>query len=328
MQHESKVVMLKTERNDSMQLIIAEKPSVGMALAKALGVVGKKNGYMEGENIIVSWCIGHLVGLANADAYNERYKKWNIADLPITPSDWQFVISEGKNEQFVILKKLMSDSRITEVVNACDAGREGELIMRLVYNKAGCKKPIKRLWISSMEESVIVDGFKNLRNGDAYEKLYQSALCRAKADWLVGINSTRVFSKLYNKKLNVGRVMTPTLAMLSERDSSIASFVKEKYYNVHIKSTGLDAVLEKIKEQTEADKIRSECSGKEAFVKLVKREQKTVNPPKLYDLTTLQREQIKKTINNTILSWNVRIMLRSLRKKQMYFHSTHLIVKI
>ena len=221
-----------------MQLIIAEKPSVGMALAKALGVTDKKDGYMEGNGYIVSWCVGHLVSLADADVYDEKFKKWNISDLPITPSDWQFVVSTDKNKQFNVLKKLMNDSRVAEVVNACDAGREGESIFRLVYEKAGCKKdgsrllPIKRLWISSMEESAILDGFKNLRGGEEYEKLYQSALCRAKADWLVGINATRLFSRLYNKKLNVGRVMTPTLAMLCERDSSISSFVKEKYFKM------------------------------------------------------------------------------------------------
>ncbi len=273
-----------------MQLVIAEKPSVGMALAKALGVTDKKDGYMEGNGYIVSWCVGHLVSLADADIYDEKFKKWNISDLPIMPSDWQFVVSADKAKQFGILKKLMNDSRVTEVVNACDAGREGELIFRLVYEKAGCKKPIKRLWISSMEESSILDGFKNLRDGEEYEKLYQSALCRAKADWLVGINATRLFSRLYNKKLNVGRVMTPTLAMLCERDSTIGSFVKEKYFNVHLKSDGCDAVLEKVKEQSEAEKIKSDCADVQAVVKSVKREQKIINPPKLYDLTTLQRE--------------------------------------
>jgi len=272
------------------KLVIAEKPSVGMALAKALGVTTKNDGYMEGNGYIVSWCVGHLVSLADADVYDEKFKKWNISDLPITPSDWQFVVSADKSKQFGILKKLMNDSRVTEVVNACDAGREGELIFRLVYEKAGCKKSIKRLWISSMEESAILDGFKNLRSGEEYEKLYQSALCRAKADWLVGINATRLFSKLYNKKLNVGRVMTPTLAMLCERDSSIGSFVKEKYFNIHLKNDSCDAVLEKVKKQSEAEKIKSECDSVKAVVKSVKREQKTVNAPRLYDLTTLQRE--------------------------------------
>lgn len=181
----------------------------------------------------------------------------------------------------------MEDSRVTEVVNACDAGREGELIFRLVYNKIGCNKPIKRLWISSMEETAIREGFANLRDGKEYENLYQSALCRAKADWIVGINATRLFSKLYNRTLNVGRVQTPTLAMLYERENSISNFQKEKYFNVHLKSVGLDAVHEKVKEQETAENIRKECDGQQAIVKSVKTERKTVNSPHLYDLTTL-----------------------------------------
>lgn len=273
-----------------MQLVVAEKPSVGVALAKALGVSDKKDGYIEGENVIVSWCVGHLVGLANADMYDEKFKKWNIADLPIIPESWQFIVAEDKNKQFGVLRQLMEDSRVTEVVNACDAGREGELIFRLVYNKIGCNKPIKRLWISSMEETAIRDGFSNLKDGKEYENLYQSAICRAKADWIVGINATRLFSKLYNRTLNVGRVQTPTLAMLYERENSIGSFKKEKYFNVHLKSVGIDAVHEKVKEQEEAENIRKECDGKEAIVKSVKTERKAVNPPHLYDLTTLQRE--------------------------------------
>lgn len=273
-----------------MQLVIAEKPSVGMALAKALGVTDKKDGYIEGNGYIVSWCVGHIVSLANADMYDEKFKKWDIADLPIIPDEWQFIIAEDKNKQFGILRQLMEDNRVTEVVNACDAGREGELIFRLVYNKALCNKPIKRLWISSMEEKSIRDGFSNLRDGKEYENLYQSALCRAKADWIVGINATRLFSKLYNRTLNVGRVQTPTLAMLYERENSISNFQKEKNWSVHLKSVGLDAVHEKVKEQGEAENIRRDCDGKEAIVKSVKTERKTVNPPHLYDLTTLQRE--------------------------------------
>ena len=273
-----------------MQLVIAEKPSVGVALAKALGVTDKKDGYIEGNGYIVSWCVGHLVSLANADMYDEKFKKWDTADLPIIPDEWQFIIAEDKNKQFGIIRQLMEDNRVTEVVNACDAGREGELIFRLVYNKALCNKLIKRLWISSMEEKAIRDGFDNLRDGKEYENLYQSALCRAKADWIVGINATRLFSKLYNRTLNVGRVQTPTLAMLYERENSISSFQKEKYFNVHLKSVGLDAVHEKVKEQGEAENIRRDCDGKEAIVKSVKTERKTVNPPHLYDLITFQRE--------------------------------------
>ena len=273
-----------------MQLVIAEKPSVGAAIAKALGAGNRKNGYIEGDNIIVSWCIGHLVGLADADSYDERYKKWNIADLPIIPQEWRFVVSEDKNEQFTVLKSLMNDERISEIVNACDAGREGELIFRLVYNEACCTKPIKRLWLSSMEEKAITMGFADLKDGKEYDNLYQSALCRAKADWIVGINATRIFSKLYNRTISVGRVQTPTLAMLYEREKSITDFKKEKYFNVHLKADGVDAVLEKLSDQSEADRIKNTCSGQPAVVKSVKTEKKTVNPPKLYDLTTLQRE--------------------------------------
>ena len=181
-----------------MKLVIAEKPSVGMALAKVLGVTEKQNGYVEGNGYIVSWCVGHLVGLANADSYDEKYKLWNIDDLPIIPENWIFNVSHDKDEQFRVLRSLMNDNRITEVINACDAGREGELIFRLVYNKAGCRKPIKRLWISSMEENSISEGFAALKDGKDYENLYDSALCRAKADWIVGINSSRLFSRLYN----------------------------------------------------------------------------------------------------------------------------------
>ena len=271
-------------------LVVAEKPSVAQSIAKALAVNDRKDGYIEGNGYVVSWCIGHLVGLANADSYDEKYKKWSLDTLPIIPQEWQFIVSEDKNKQFSVLKKLMNSKDIDEIVCATDAGREGELIFRLVYNQAECKKPFKRLWISSMEESAIQKGFENLKDGTEYDNLYQSALCRAKADWIIGINATRLFSRLYNRTLNVGRVQTPTLAMLYERENNIGSFKKEKYFNVHLKADGLDAVLEKVKEQSEAEKIKSECDGKTANVVSVKREQKTVSPPKLYDLTTLQRE--------------------------------------
>ncbi len=273
-----------------MQLVVCEKPSVAATLAKALGASDHKNGYIEGDNIIVSWCIGHLVELASADVYDERYKKWSIEDLPIIPQEWQFIVSAGKNEQFGVLRSLMNDSRVTEVVNACDAGREGELIFRLVYNKVGCTKPVKRLWLSSMEEKAIIASFADLKDGREYDNLYRSALCRSKADWIVGINSTRLFSKMYNKKLNVGRVQTPTLAIFLEREKAIEGFQKEKYYTMKLKADGLDAVSKKITDESEAKRIAGECSGKTATVKSVKTERKTVNPPKLYDLTTLQRE--------------------------------------
>jgi DNA topoisomerase-3 len=270
-----------------MKLILGEKPSQSKLYAQALGVSNKKDGYFEGNGYIITWCIGHLVELANADLYDERYKKWNIADLPIIPKEWRYAVSDDKKKQFNIVKTLMNDDRVTEVIFATDAGREGELIARLVYEKANCKKPIKRLWLSSMEETAIRNGFNNLKDGAEYENLYHSALCRSKADWIVGINGTRIFTKLYNKKLNVGRVQTPTLAMICERSNAISNFIKEKYFNVHLKGTGL---LEKIREQSEADKIKAECNGKSAIVRSVKHEKKSVNPPKLYDLTTLQRE--------------------------------------
>ncbi len=273
-----------------MKLVIAEKPSVGLALAKALGVTGRKKGYIEGDEYIVSWCVGHLMRFAKADSYDQKYKEWNIDDLPIIPENWIFDIAPDKNEQFSILRSLMNDCRVTEVINACDAGREGELIFRLVYNKAGCQKPIKRLWISSMEEKAILDGFADLKDGKDYDKLYNSALCRAKADWIVGINATRLFSRLYNRALNVGRVQTPTLAMICERENEIANFKKKKYFNVHIKESGIDAVKERINSHKDAEKIRCDCDGKQAHVYSVKTERKVVNPPKLYDLTTLQRD--------------------------------------
>jgi DNA topoisomerase-3 len=276
------------------RLILSEKPSAGAAYAKTLGATVKKDGYFmtdgsvnPGNDLIITWCVGHLVELANADLYDERYKKWNIADLPIIPEKWKYVVSSDKEKQFKIVKSLMNRADVSEIIFATDAGREGELIARLVYEKAGCTKPIFRAWLSSMEEKAIVEAFENPGNGAEYENLYRSALCRSKADWAVGINGTRIFTKLYNKKLNVGRVQTPTLAMICERDDAISNFVKEKYFNVHLNGTGL---LEKIKEQSEAEKIKSECNGNTAIVRSVKREKKSANPPKLYDLTTLQRE--------------------------------------
>jgi len=270
-----------------VKLVVSEKPSVGTAYAHALGVKEKKDGCFEGNGYIITWCVGHLVEFANADAYDERYKKWSISDLPIIPREWKYVVSADKNKQYQIVKKLLNDSRVDELIFATDAGREGELIFRLVYEYANCKKPIKRLWLSSMEEKAIVEAFGNLRDGADYFNLYQSALCRAKSDWAVGINATRLFTKLYNKRLNVGCVQTPTLAMICERGTAIADFVKQKYYNIHLKGI---AVLEKIKEQSEAERIKSECDGNTAVVRSVKREKKTVSPPRLFDLTTLQRE--------------------------------------
>lgn len=247
-----------------MKLIIAEKPSVAAAYAAALGATDKKDGYIEGNSLIVTWCIGHLVSLAEAGAYDERYKKWRYEDLPILPEAWQYVVSPGKEKQFAILQSLMARKDVTELVNGCDAGREGELIFRLVVNMADCQKPISRLWISSMEDNAIREGFENLEPGSRYEPLYQSALCRSKADWLIGINATRLFSVLYHKTLNVGRVQTPTLAMLAERDGKIMLFQKEKYYHVRLDLNGLEAAGERITEESEAISIQTACQNGQA----------------------------------------------------------------
>jgi DNA topoisomerase-3 len=271
-------------------LVIAEKPSVAQSIAKVLGATSRKDGYMEGNNYIVSWCVGHLVGLADASSYDERYAKWRYDDLPIVPEQWCFEVPKDKAQQFKVLSALMKDKRVTDLVCATDAGREGELIFRLVYNKAGCTKPFKRLWISSLEDAAIREGFNHLQDSKEYDRLYEAALSRSKADWIVGINGTRLFTTLYNKKLVVGRVQTPTLAMLVERDGKISTFKKEKYFNAHIHADGLTADMEKIKTEDEANAIAAACDKKQAVVSSLKKETKTVNPPKLYDLTTLQRE--------------------------------------
>ena len=273
-----------------MKLIITEKPSVAKSIASALGVTSRADGYFEGGGWLVSWCIGHLVGLADAAAYDDRYKKWRYEDLPILPDPFCYVVSEEKAAQFHILRSLMDRSDVTELVNACDAGREGELIFRLAYETAGCSKPFSRLWISSMEDAAIREGFADLRPGADYDPLYQSALCRQKADWLIGINASRLFSVLYHRTLNVGRVQTPTLAMLADRDSKIVLFRKEKYHHVRLTLEGAAAVSEKIPAMEDAQAIRDACDGQQAVCVSVVREKKTEKPPKLYDLTTLQRE--------------------------------------
>ena len=270
--------------------MVAEKPSVAQTIGKVLGATSRKDGYLEGEGYLVSWCVGHLVGLADASVYDQRYAKWRYDDLPIIPEEWLYEVPKDKMQQFKVLSALMKDKRVTELVCATDAGREGELIFRLVYQKAGCRKPFKRLWISSLEDSAIRDGFRHLRDSSEFDRLYEAALSRSKADWIVGINGTRLFSTLYHKKLVVGRVQTPTLAMLVERDGKITTFRKEKYFNVHIQKDGLKASLEKIKTEDEAKRIAGACDKKQASVSSLKKERKAVNPPKLYDLTTLQRE--------------------------------------
>ena len=272
------------------KLVICEKPSVAKSIASALGVTSRADGYFEGNGYLVSWCIGHLVGLADAATYDDRYKKWRYEDLPILPAPFRYVVSEEKAAQFHILRSLMERPDVTELVNACDAGREGELIFRLVYEAAGCSKPFSRLWISSMEDAAIREGFSNLRPSTDYDPLYQAALCRQKADWLIGINASRLFSVLYHRTLNVGRVQTPTLAMLADRDSKIVLFRKEKYHHVRLALDGAEAVSDRIVSPEDAQAIRDACDGQRAVCVSLVWEKKTEKPPRLYDLTTLQRE--------------------------------------
>ena len=274
-----------------MQLVIAEKPSVAKSIADVLGALDRQDRYFEGGGYIVSWCVGHLIELAEPESYGDQWKKWTFESLPVNPEHWQYEIKEDTKEQYDVLYGLLHDSRVDEVVCATDAGREGELIFRLVYEQAGCSKPMKRLWISSMEESAIREGFENLKPGSDYEHLYHSALCRQEADWLVGINGTRLFTVLYGGKvLKVGRVQTPTLAMLVERESKIMNFKKEQYFMAHILCGGVDAATERIDSKTEAEQIAGACRNGQALVTSVVKEEKTVASPKLYDLTTLQRD--------------------------------------
>ena len=274
----------------AFRLVIAEKPSVAQTIAAALGVKGKQDGYIEGGGYLISWCVGHLVQLAEAAAYGEQYKKWSFDSLPILPEEWQYAVDPDKGKQFKTIKELMHRADVSEVVNACDAGREGELIFRFVYEVAGCKKPMRRLWISSMEDGAIKAGFASLKDGRDYGALFASALCRAKADWLIGINATRLFSCLYGKTLNVGRVQTPTLKMLTDRDAAISHFQKEKYYHVRLDLSGAEAASERISDKAEAAALKGACETETAVCVSLTREKKTAAPPKLFDLTSLQRE--------------------------------------
>ena len=274
----------------AFRLVIAEKPSMAQTIAAALGIKGKQDGYIEGGGYLISWCVGHLVQLAEAAAYGEQYKKWSFDSLPILPEEWQYAVDPDKGKQFKTIKELMHRADVSEVVNACDAGREGELIFRFVYEVAGCKKPMRRLWISSMEDGAIKAGFASLKDGRDYGALFASALCRAKADWLIGINATRLFSCLYGKTLNVGRVQTPTLKMLTDRDAAISHFQKEKYYHVRLDLSGADAASERISDKAEADALKGACEAGKAVCVSLTREKKTAAPPKLFDLTSLQRE--------------------------------------
>lgn len=274
-----------------MKLIIAEKPSVAAAIAKVTGSYMWHGGYMEGGGYVVSWCLGHLVELCGPEAYDERYAGWRQEDLPILPEEWKTRVSADKKGQFSTLKELMGRDDITEIIEATDAGREGELIFRLVYEKCGCRKPVQRLWISSLENEAITEGLKCMKPGSGYDHLYEAALCRERADWLVGINATRLFSCLYGETLNVGRVMTPTLAMLAEREAAIRDFVPEPFYTVQVDADGVRAESGRMKEKPEAEKLQAACmaDGKLEARKVVQKE-RTEKPPALYDLTSLQRD--------------------------------------
>ena len=273
-----------------MRLVIAEKPSVAKSLAAVLGAATRKDGYLEGGGWLVSWCLGHLAGLADAATYNPDYAKWRYDDLPILPESWRFTIAKDKRDQFDVLRTLLRREDVTEVVNACDAGREGELIFRTVYCLAGCQKPMKRLWISSMEDSAIREGFAHLRPGADYDGLHQAALCRAKADWLVGINATRLFSVLYHRTLNIGRVMSPTLALIVQREAEIDTFKPVPFYTVVLELPGFSVSGERMADKAAAQQQKTACQGAVATVKKVERKDKSEKPPALYDLTTLQRD--------------------------------------
>ena len=272
------------------KLVIAEKPSVAQSLAAVIGATVRKDGYLEGNGWRVSWCVGHLAGLADADVYNPDYAKWRYDDLPILPEHWQMVVGKDKKKQFAVLKQLMNAQDVTEVVNACDAGREGELIFRSVYELAGCQKPMKRLWISSMEDSAIREGFANLRPGADYDGLRQAALCRAKADWLVGINATRLFSVLYHRTLNIGRVMSPTLALIVQREAEIDTFKPVPFYTVVLELPGFSVSGESMADKAAAEQLKAACQSADVTVKKVECRDKSEKPPSLYDLTTLQRD--------------------------------------
>lgn len=273
-----------------MKLIITEKPSVGMSIAKVFGVHGRKDGYIENKEYVISWCVGHLIGLTQADKYEMKYKRWAYEDLPIIPEEFKYEVFSNTKKQYEILKKLLNRPDISEVINACDSGREGELIFRLVYNQAKSRKPIKRLWISSMEDNAIKEGFNNLKEGKDFDNLYNSALARNQADWIVGINGTRLFTVLYNELLSVGRVQTPTLALIVNREEEILKFQKKKYFNIDIELGGFMATSGKINEESDADMFFKQCKGKLAIVKEIINEKKAINPPLPFDLTSLQRE--------------------------------------
>ena len=270
-------------------LIVAEKLSVALSIAKVIGAKNKKEGYYDGNGYVVSWCVGHLVQMANPTAYDEKYAKWNMADLPIIPKEYKYEVSKATKKQFTTLKKLMNDKEIDTVINACDAGREGELIFRLVYNQANCKKKMKRLWISSMEDSAIKDGFNNLKDGKDYDKLFESSQARSIADWLVGMNISRLYSLIHNKNYSVGRVQTPTLSMIVERDNEINNFKKEKYFTVELNLDGFTLSTDRIDNEKKAEDLKDFAGDKIKITDVIKQE-KITKPDLPFDLTTLQRE--------------------------------------
>ena len=272
-----------------MKLVIAEKPSVAISIAKVIGATKKKDGYYEGNGYKVSWCVGHLIQMANPDVYDEKYAKWNMADLPIIPSDYKYEVAKATKKQFNILKKLMNDKEVDTVINACDSGREGEAIFRLVYNQVNCKKKMKRLWISSMEDSAIKEGFDNLTDGKDYDNLFESAQARAIADWLVGMNISRLYSCLYQQNYSVGRVQTPTLAMVVKRDDEIANFKKEKYYTVELSTNGFTLSTDRIDDEVAAEQLLNLVGDKIEITDVIQKE-KITKPDLPFDLTTLQRE--------------------------------------
>ena len=271
-------------------LVIAEKPSVSKSIAKVIGAYRQEDGYLEGGDCVVSWCLGHLAEYAAPEHYDERYENWHFEDLPILPAEWKLLVHSTKKPQFNVLRKLLRSKKFDYVVNACDAGREGEAIFRRVYALAGSKLPIKRLWISSMEDAAIQQGFENLRDGAAYDNLFAASECRAKADWLIGMNGTRAFTKKYGRKQTIGRVQTPTLAMLAERQAKIQNFVKEPYYKVELSGAGVVAVSEQMAQEQDADAMQAVCDGQCAVVGSIECKRVEKKTPKLYDLTTLQRE--------------------------------------
>lgn len=273
-----------------MKLVLAEKPSVAQSIAKVIGATKREDGYLEGNGYVVSWCVGHLVELVQPESYDSKYSKWSYNDLPIFPDSWQYQVSAATKKQFGILKKLMARKDVESLVCATDAGREGELIFRLVYHQCHCKKPIERLWISSMEDSAIQEGFAHLRPGSDYDALYEAALCRERADWLVGINATRLFSTLYGQTLNVGRVMTPTLAMAVMRETAIAAFRPEPFYTVQLDAGNMKLTSERFNDKADAETVVSRCTGNKAIITNAEKKEKSEKPPLLYDLTSLQRE--------------------------------------